>query len=239
MGVNDDQVFWRPDPATEGQTRMMSLAGRLGVSTYPELVAAGEKDIDRFWAEAVEDIGIEWYEPYSAVRDSSRGIEWTTWFTGGKLNLVHNCVDKQVRDRPDQLALISEYEDGAVRQFTYAELDREVCRAAGALRTLGIGRGDAVGLFLPMIPEVVFSLLAVAKMGAIFIPLFSGYGADAVSVRLDDAAAKVLITADGFLRRGAGADEGDRRRRPGPVGIGAALPGGAASRAGGAMDGGA
>jgi len=182
---------------------MMSLARRLGVSSYPELVRAGEEDLDRFWDEAVKDIGIEWFEPYTQVRDSSRGIEWTTWFPGGKLNLTHNCVDKQVRDRPDQVALISEYEDGAVRTFTYAELNREVCRAAGALRQLGIGRGDTVGLFLPMIPEVVISLLAIAKVGAIFIPLFSGYGADAVAVRLADAGAKLLITADGFLRRGS------------------------------------
>ena len=175
---------------------------RLGASDYRDLVRIGAEETDRFWKEAVDDIGIEWYEPYTAVRDASKGIEWTTWFTGGKLNLVHNCIDKHVRDRPDQVALISEYEDGTSRQFTYAELDREVCRLAGAMRALGVGRGDAVGLFLPMIPEVVFSLLAVAKLGAIFIPLFSGYGAEAVAVRLRDAEAKLLVTADGFMRRG-------------------------------------
>jgi acetyl-CoA synthetase len=197
-----DRVFWRPDPDEAQHTRMMGLARRLGVAGYPELVELGAADPDRFWAAAVEDIGIEWFEPYTAVRDSTRGMEWTTWFTGGRLNLVHNCVDKQVRDRPEQVALISEYEDGAVRTFTYSELDREVCRTAALLRELGVGRGDAVGIFLPMIPEVVISLLAVAKIGAIFIPLFSGYGAAAVSVRLSDADAKLLITADGFLRRG-------------------------------------
>ena len=182
---------------------MMSLAGRLGVSGYPELVQFGIEHLDDFWAAAVEDIGIEWFEPYTAVRDSSRGMEWTTWFTGGRLNLVHNCIDKWVRDSPEAVALISEYEDGEVRTFTYAELDREVSRLAGALRSMGIGKGDCVGLYLPMIPEVVFSLLAVAKIGAIFIPLFSGYGADAVAVRLADADAKLLICADEFLRRGS------------------------------------
>ena len=198
-----EEAFWRPDPEQLGHTRMVSLMRRLGATDYQDLVRIGAEDVDRFWKAAVEDIGIEWYEPYTAVRDSSRGMEWTTWFTGGKMNLVHNCVDKQARDRPDQLALISEYEDGAVRQLTYAELDREVCRLASAMRELGIGRGDAVGLFLPMIPEVVVSLLAVAKLGAIFIPLFSGYGPEAIAVRLADADAKLLITADGFLRRGA------------------------------------
>ncbi|GAC1327910.1 MAG: AMP-binding protein [Candidatus Dormibacteria bacterium] len=184
-------------------TRMASLMRRLGAADYPDLVRIGVEDTDRFWKEAVEDIGIEWYEPYTAVRDSSRGIEWTTWFTGGKLNLVHNCVDKHVRDRPDQVALVGEYEDGTSRQFTYAELDREVCRLAAAISAMGIGRGDTVGLFLPMIPEVVFSLLAVAKLGAVFIPLFSGYGAEAVAVRLRDADARLLVTADGFMRRGS------------------------------------
>jgi acetyl-CoA synthetase len=182
---------------------MMSFARKLGASDYPGLVQYGIDHLDEFWAAAVDDIGIEWYEPFTEVRDSSRGIEWTTWFSGGKLNLVHNCIDKWVRDTPDAVALISEYEDGEVRQFTFAELDREVCRLAAALRSMGISRGDCVGLYLPMIPEVVISLLAVAKIGAVFIPLFSGYGADAVAVRMADAGAKVLICADGFLRRGA------------------------------------
>jgi acetyl-CoA synthetase len=198
-----DEVFWRPSPEIVERSRMMSLARKLGVSGYPELVRYGIDHLDEFWAAAVDDIGIEWYEPFTKVRDQGRGIEWTTWFRGGKLNLVHNCIDKWVRDTPEAVALISEYEDGEVRQFTYAELDREVCRLAAALRSMGVGRGDAVGLYLPMIPEVVFSLLAVAKIGAIFIPLFSGYGADAVAVRLADSGARLLVCADGFLRRGA------------------------------------
>ena len=203
-GASDPgKVFWRPDPEVVARTRMMSLASKLGVSGYPELVQYGIDNLDDFWAAAVEDIGIEWYQRYTAVRDSSRGVEWTRWFTGGRLNLVHNCIDKWVRDTPDAVALVSEYEDGEVRRFTYAELDREVCRLASALRSMGIGRGDCVGLYLPMIPEVVVSLLAVAKIGAIFIPLFSGYGADAVAVRLADAKAKLLICADGFYRRGS------------------------------------
>jgi acetyl-CoA synthetase len=182
---------------------MMSFARKLGVSDYPGLVQYGIDHLDQFWAAAVDDIGIEWYEPFSQVRDSSRGMEWTTWFSGGKLNLVHNCIDKWVRETPDAVALISEYEDGEVRQFTYTELDGEVCRLGAALQSMGVGRGDCVGLYLPMIPEVVVSLLAVAKIGAVFIPLFSGYGADAVAVRLADSAAKLLVCADGFFRRGS------------------------------------
>ena len=198
-----EDAFWSPTAEGMARTRMTALMGRLAAVDYLDLVRIGAAETDRFWAAAVEDIGIEWYTPYTAVSDRSRGMEWTTWFTGGRLNLVHNCVDKHVRDRPGQVALISEYEDGSTRQFTYAELDREVCRLAGAMRELGVGRGDAVGLFLPMIPEVVFSLLAVAKLGAIFIPLFSGYGPEAIAVRLADADARLLVTADGFMRRGS------------------------------------
>jgi acetyl-CoA synthetase len=203
VSESDRDIFWRPDPAQMERSRMTSLMRRLGATDYLDLVRLGTEDVDGFWREALEDIGIEWYQPYTDVRDSSRGIEWTTWFTGGRLNLVHNCLDKWVRDTPDAVALVSEYEDGEVRTHTYAELAAEVGRLAAAMKDLGVGRGDTVGLFLPMVPEVVFSLLAVAKIGAVFIPLFSGYGADAVAVRLADCEAKLLVTADGFLRRGA------------------------------------
>ncbi|MDP9325792.1 MAG: AMP-binding protein, partial [Candidatus Dormibacteraeota bacterium] len=199
----DEDVFWRPNAEQMASSRMASLIRRMGASDYADLVRKGAEDIDTFWKEAVEDIGIEWYEPYNAVRDSSRGIEWTTWFSGGRLNLVHNCLDKHVRDRPNAAALISEYEDGKVKRYTYAELNHEVVRLAAAMKALGVERGDTVGLFLPMIPEVVFALLATAKIGAVFIPLFSGYGPDAVAVRLADCEAKLLVTADGFLRRGS------------------------------------
>ena len=90
-------TYWSPDPEASRHTRMASLMRRLGATDYPDLVRIGAEETDRFWKAAVEDIGIEWYEPYSAVSDSSRGMEWTTWFTGGKMNLVHNCVDKHVQ----------------------------------------------------------------------------------------------------------------------------------------------
>jgi acetyl-CoA synthetase len=201
--VISNTVFWEPTPALIEKTRMASLMRRFGASGYEDLVRRGADDPAGFWKAAVDDLGIEWFAPYTEVMDTSRGIEWTTWFTGGKLNLVHNCLDKWARDQPGRVALVSEYEDGEVRTFTYTQLHREVCRAAGALADLGIGRGDAVGLFLPMIPEVVIALLAIAKIGAVFIPLFSGYGAEAVAVRLADCDARLLVTADGFQRRGS------------------------------------
>ena len=119
------------------------------------------------------------------------------------MNVVHNCLDKYAGTASDErLAIRSESEDGQVRTMTYAELRRAVNRAANALSSLGVGRGDAVGVFMPMVPETVVAMLAVIKIGGLFLPLFSGYGAKAVASRLADAGAKVLFTADGCRRRG-------------------------------------
>ena len=138
--------------------------------------------------------------------DLSRGPAWATWFTGGTVNLAHNCVDRWAERTPDALAVVWEGDEGpeagAVRRVTYAELREMADRLAHGLRSLGVGPGDAVGIFLPMAPETVAATLACAKVGAVYLPIFSGYAADAVATRLADAEAKVLITADGFPRRG-------------------------------------
>src|SRR5260221_6480458 len=119
------------------------------------------------------------------------------------MNIVHSCLDRH-RDEEfhDKTALIWEGEPGEVRKMTYGELHAEVCRLAGALRRLGIRPGDRVAIFMPMCPEVAVSVLAVAKVGAVIIPLFSGYGPEAIATRLRDGEAKLLICADGFYRRG-------------------------------------
>ncbi|HLG01305.1 MAG TPA: AMP-binding protein, partial [Acidimicrobiia bacterium] len=148
-------------------------------------------------------LGLDWFTPYDKVLDTSEGIEWSRWFVGGRLNLAHNCLDRHAQARPDALAVVWEGEDGEVRELTYAELRVLTDRLAGLLTAQGIGENDAVGIFLPMIPETVAALLAVAKIGGRFLPIFSGYAADAIAVRLEDGAAKAIITADGFWRRGA------------------------------------
>jgi acetyl-CoA synthetase len=122
---------------------------------------------------------------------------------GGRMNIVHNLVDKYVQDgRGDRPALVWEGEEGATRTLTYQQLYGEVNKAANALRSLGLGKGDAIGLFMPMTPEIVIALLAVARIGGIILPLFSGYGAGAIISRLADADAKALFAADGAFRRG-------------------------------------
>jgi acetyl-CoA synthetase len=151
----------------------------------------------------VRHLGIEFFTPYTSVYDDSNGPEWTTWFGGGTVNLTHNCVDRHAdgpgRDRP---AVICEREDGEVRTASYGELQAEVNRVANALLELGVSRGDAVGLYLPMSIEVVAAFYAVCKIGAIAVPIFSGFAAPAVAARLADAGAVALITADAVPRRG-------------------------------------
>jgi acetyl-CoA synthetase len=160
-------------------------------------------DIEWFWQHALEDMGMLWYEPYGRLLDASRGPAWADWFVGGETNIAGACVDRHARgERAEKTALIAETEDGAVRSYSFAALSDEVGRLANALRALGVEPGDRVACYLPMVAEVVFAMLATQKIGAIFIPIFSGYAPPAVRERLEEAGVKLLFTADGALRRG-------------------------------------
>jgi acetyl-CoA synthetase len=179
--------------------------GRHGFPSLQALLQRSQEDVEAFWGMVERDLGFSWYHPYSKVLDESRGAPWARWFVKGRTNIALNCLDRHATGgAAGRTAVIWEGEDGQVRRLTYGELSNLTNRLAGALADEGVVRGDAVGVFLPMVPEVVAALLAVAKVGGIFVPLFSGFGTDAVEVRLRDAGAKVLITADGFLRKGQG-----------------------------------
>src|SRR5579859_293561 len=198
------EIAWRPSPAYLERSRLRRFMDRHGIRSVPELLARSTADIAWFWDAVVQDLELEWFVPYTAVVDLTRGIEWPRWFPGGRYNYVHDAVDKHALHlRPQAVAVIWEGEDGEVRSLTYEALYWEVNRAANALKALGIGKGDRVGVFMPMVPETVIATLALSKIGAIYIPIFSGYGGAAVAARLTDCAAKLLITADGFYRRGA------------------------------------
>jgi len=179
------------------------LIAQHGLKDYPDFLARSITDPEWFWRATLEDIGWIWTEPFESVLDLERGRPWARWFTGGRTNLTLNALDRQVTNgRGDQLAMVSDAEDGQVAGYTYSELQREVNRFAGGLARLGVAPGDRVGVYLPMIPEVVIAILAIPKIGAIYTPIFSGYAGGAVATRLSDCGAKVLITADGFHRRG-------------------------------------
>ncbi len=196
-------ILWHPTPAYVQRSRLYRLMQRHRIADYPALYHRSIADLDWFCEAALEEMGIEWASPYTRVLDLSEGIQWPRWFVNGRLNLVHNCVDRHSRGPlADHPAIRWEGEDGAQRAFTYRQLHREVCHAAALLRRLGIQRGDRVAVFLPMIPEVAFITLACSKLGAIYTPIFSGFGAEAVATRMQDSEATVLVTADGFTRRG-------------------------------------
>jgi acetyl-CoA synthetase len=197
-----DDVVWSPSEDYVERANVTRFMRSNGISSYDELVKRSQDDVEWFWDAVVKDLGIEFYRPYSTVMDTSNGIPWTTWFGGGEVNLAHNCVDRWAERTPDKVAVLWESEDGVVRRVTYAELREMADRLANGLRSLGVEDGDTVGIFLPMAPETVATTLACAKIGAVYVPIFSGYGPPAVATRLQDAEVKVLITADGFTRRG-------------------------------------
>src|SRR5207253_1245323 len=151
-----------------------------------------------FWAATERDLHIAWRTPYTHVLDSSRGMPWTTWWTGGRMNYVATAL----RHDGDRVAVIAEAEAGTVRTLTYGELSDQVASFAAGLRSLGVKHGDRVAVFLPLTVECAVAVLAIGAIGAVFIPIFSGYGAEAIAGRLRDAEAKVLVCADGFYRRG-------------------------------------
>ena len=195
-------IVWRPSDAYVERANVTRFMRANGIGTEQELIRGSVQDVGGFWDAVVRDLGLEFSRPYERVLDASAGIEWTTWFGGGLVNLAHNCVDRWAERTPDAVAVLWEGEEGAVRSVTYRELRETSDRLASGLASLGVGERDAVGIFLPMSPEAVAAVMACAKLGAIFLPLFSGFAADAVAVRLNDAGARVLITADGFPRRG-------------------------------------
>jgi acetyl-CoA synthetase len=195
-------LSWTPSPEVIERARVTAFMREQGIDDWHELHARAQDDIGWFWDAVVKHLGIDFFTPYERVFDDSDGPMWTRWFCGGTINLTHNCVDRHARATPERTAVICEREDGEVRSVSYAELEAEVNRIANALLELGVKRGDAVGLFLPMSVEVVAGFYAICKIGAIVVPIFSGFGAPAVAARLADAGAVALLTADAVPRRG-------------------------------------
>jgi acetyl-CoA synthetase len=195
--------IWTPTPEQVETANLTRLARRLGVERYRDLHRISVEEPDRFWPALIEDLGLEFSEPWEQVVDTSRGNQWATWFIGGKLNLAWNCAHRWAAgELAEQDAAIWHGEDGTRQSLTWRELSKEISRLAEGLASIGIGPGDAVGIFLPMSPQVAIASHACAHLGAIQVPIFSGFAPPAISARLADAKAKALITADGSLRRG-------------------------------------
>jgi acetyl-CoA synthetase len=190
---------WEPTAPYLERSRLRRFAERQGHRDYASLLRWSTEDLEAFWRATERDLGIVWRTPYTQVVDISRGFPWTTWWTEGRMNYVATAL----RHDPARVAVIAEGEEGAVRTLTYGELAEQVGRFAAGLRSLGVKKGDRVAVFLPLTVECAVAVLAIGAIGAVFIPVFSGYGAEAIAGRLRDAEAKVLVCADGFYRRGA------------------------------------
>jgi len=195
-----NEIIWRPYGDYLEKSNITRFMRTHGIKDYKTLIARSQEDIAWFWDAAMKDLGIEWFEPYTKVVEG--GMPWAKWFVGGKLNLIHNVLDRHALKTPKKTAFIWESDDGKSRKVSYGELAEEVSSCASAMKSVGIGKGDRVGLYMPMIPEMVVAFLATLKIGAVIVPVFSGFGAQALTTRLRDAEAKLLFTADGSLRRG-------------------------------------
>jgi len=191
-------VAWYPTDQYLERSRLRRFAAAHGHRDFAALHRWSVEDLDGFWRAVDRDLGLQWRRPYDGVFDSSRGIPWTTWWLGGRMNYVESGL----RHDPTRTAIIFEGEEGVTARLTYGELSAAVRKCAAGLRALGVRPGDRVGIFLPLTPECAIATLAVSAIGAIYTPIFSGYASDAIAGRLRDCDATVLITADGFRRRG-------------------------------------
>lgn len=193
------EIAWSPSEEQRTGANVTAFMAKHGLGSYEELRAAWTADTAWFWGTMADELGIHWFTRPDATVDLSRGVPVTRWFPGGVTNLVSSCVD---RHEPGLLAYVWEGEGGAVSRMTFGELSDLVSRIAGQLRALGVRRNDRVGLYLPLLPEAFACIYACAKLGAIAVPMFSGFGTAAIAARLADAGASVLVTAESFERRG-------------------------------------
>jgi acetyl-CoA synthetase len=197
-----NEIAWRPGPKELERSRLLKLIDTLGCADLAEMNERAAADPGWYWSAVERDLGICWARPYDTALDLSEGKPFAHFYVGGRMNYVASAVVRGADERPEATAVIWEGEEGQTGSWTFRELRDQVARAANALRALGVGQGDRVGIFMPLTAECAVATLACSWVGAIFTPIFSGYGAEAVATRLADAGAKLLITADGFYRRG-------------------------------------
>jgi acetyl-CoA synthetase len=199
----ETETTWIPSETYLEQSRLLAFAGDNHVDGYQGLCAWASRDPGAYWDAVVRDLDLNFDPPYQSAVDMSKGKEWPEWFSGAGFDYVTNIFQSAAnRGALQEIAVIWEGDGGETRSLTFDQLWSETRRFANALESIGIQKGDRIGIFLPMIQETVVAVLACGLIGAIYIPMFSGYGAEAVASRLRDCDARLLITANGFHRRG-------------------------------------
>jgi acetyl-CoA synthetase len=194
---------WNPSEDYIKKSRLKRFMDSHGIKDFNELIVKSTADIEWFWNSVMEDLEIEFYMPFDKVLDVSGGIRFPHWCVNGKMNIIHNMLDKYIgTPTQNRTAVRYESEDGAVTLMSYRDLWMEVNRMANTLRELGFKKGDIIALYMPMIPQVVIAFCAIIKIGGIVLPLFSGYGPEAISVRIKDTMAAGVVTSDGAVRKG-------------------------------------
>jgi acetyl-CoA synthetase len=225
--LEDQPIAWSPTPEVIERARLAQFMRQVGASTWDELYEFSIRDVERFTEEVLKFLEIKFDPPYSKLLDTSEGPEFPAWLstaqaetrpvgcvsdgnsdlrsipTSAGLNITEMCLDRwQTNEMKDQPAVVWEGEEGEAEELTYEELFQEVEEIAEGLRVLGLKKGDAIGIHLPMLPETVVVLLGINRIGAIAVPVFSGYGVEAIASRLNAVKAKALFTCEGFQRRG-------------------------------------
>ena len=225
--LEDQPIAWTPTPEVIERAQLTKFMRQVGVSTWDELYEFSIRDVERFTEEVLKFLDIRFDPPYSKLLDTSEGPEFPAWLSTAQaetrpvgsvsdgnsdlrsiptyagLNITEMCLDRwQIDEMKDQPAVVWEGEEGEPEELTYEELFQEVEEVAEGLRVLGFKKGDAIGIHLPMLPETVVVLLGINRIGAIAVPVFSGYGIEAISSRLNAVRAKALFTCEGFQRRG-------------------------------------
>ncbi|MBC7140439.1 MAG: AMP-binding protein [Defluviimonas sp.] len=195
--------MFQPDSDIQRSSTLAAFLDDCGIDSYEDLARRANAEPDWFWGRIIDHAGVRFSRPYTQLRDISQGPESIRWAIGGALNLTETCLDARIEEGlADKVAIDWEGEDGSRRRWTYAELAAEAARVASALAARGVTPGERVAIYMPMIPEIAAALLGIARLGAVAVPLFSGFAPHAVVSRLNDAGAVAVLTADATPRRG-------------------------------------
>lgn len=197
------RIVWEPDELMLTSSNVAEFMKKHSIPDVASLRTMSVAEQEWFWSSLEKELGTHWFTPYGNVLDQSDGPEWAKWFVGGRMNISYQCLEANIeKGKGNSTAVIFQSEGGEISSWSYDRLNSEASALAHLLNDSGIGSGDRVGIYMPMLPQIVAALLSIMKIGAIAVPLFSGFGSSALAVRLDDTDARAVISADGTYRRG-------------------------------------